>query len=131
VKRAVSSGLGYSDASFFRCIAHGLRPTRRDTAQRLLLPQGHSGHPHRSLDLKNSRCCIDNTATSALIALGNSQLTLALSTLVDNNTGSSMVLDFGGNTHDWRASLLYGAPGSVLLSAPFGTTLSNGLPDRA
>jgi hypothetical protein len=65
-----------------------------------------------------------NTATSALIAVGNSQLTIALSTLVDNDTGSSMVLDFGGNTHDWRASLMYGAPGSVLLSAPFGTTLS-------
>ena len=65
-----------------------------------------------------------NTATSALIAVGNSQLTIALSTLVDNNTGTSMVLDFGGNTHDWRASLMYGAPGSVLLSAPFGTTLS-------
>lgn len=65
-----------------------------------------------------------NSATSALIAAGNSQLAIALSTLVDNDTGSSMVLDFGGNTHDWRASLMYGAPGSVLLSAPFGTTFS-------
>jgi hypothetical protein len=84
--------------------------------------EGGSAAPAQ-ISLSNS-LLYDNTATSALIALGNSQMTLALSTLVDNNTGTSMVLDFGGNTHDWRASLMYGAPGSVLLSAPFGTTLS-------
>jgi len=84
--------------------------------------EGGSAAPAQ-ISLSNS-LLYDNTATSALIALGNSQMTLALSTLVDNNTGTSMVLDFGGNTHDWRASLLYGAPGSVLLSAPFGTTLA-------
>lgn len=79
--------------------------------------------PGTEVSFRNS-LLYDNTATSALIALSNSQLTLALSTLVDNNTGSSMVLDSGGNTHDWRASLLYGTPGSVVLSAPFGTTLT-------
>jgi hypothetical protein len=79
--------------------------------------------PGTEVSLRNS-LLYDNTASSALIALGNSHLTLALSTLVDNNTGSSMVLDFGGNTHDWRASLMYGTPGSVVLSAPFGTTLT-------
>jgi len=73
--------------------------------------------------VRNALLVGNNASSAHLLALQNSQFALTSSTIADNLSGSSTLIDLGGSTLDLRASILLDPAGSVL-RAPLGTTLS-------
>jgi len=79
--------------------------------------------PRTTVTIQNS-LFTGNTATSGqLFAFLRSGLSMLSSTIADNASGASTLIDLGGSTLDLKASILVD-PADRVLDAPLGTTLA-------